>query len=220
MNGVHDMGGLQDMGPVQIEKNEPVFHEWWEGRVYAMTRALRFWNKWNIDSSRWATELIPPAEYFRMSYYEKWHAGMVRLLVNSKLVTAEEIEHGMPADGSAKATPPLTAGQVDPLFTQDQFGGRNRTGAPARFQVGQRVRARNMHPLGHNRLPRYARGRFGTIDRNHGVFSLPDTNATFLGENPQHVYSVRFTARELWGDQAPAQDAVYIDMWDNYLEPA
>ena len=72
----------------------------------------------------------------------------------------------------------------------------------ARFQVGQRVRARNMHPLGHTRLPRYARGNFGTIDSDHGVFVFPDTNAHFLGEKPQHVYSVRFAARELWGAQA------------------
>jgi hypothetical protein len=90
----------------------------------------------------------------------------------------------------------------------------------ARFQVGQRVRARNMHPVGHTRLPRYARGKFGTIDRDHGVFVFPDTNAHFLGEKPQHVYSVRFAARELWGNQAAPQDSVYLDMWDDYLEPA
>ena len=90
----------------------------------------------------------------------------------------------------------------------------------ARFQLGQRVRARNMHPTGHTRLPRYARGKLGTIDRDHGVFVFPDTNAHFLGEKPQHVYSVRFAARELWGEQAAPGDAVYLAMWDDYLEPA
>jgi nitrile hydratase len=89
-----------------------------------------------------------------------------------------------------------------------------------RFQVGQRVRARNMHPIGHTRLPRYARGRLGTIGRDHGVYVFPDTNAHFLGEKPQHVYSVRFSARELWGEQAAPRDSVYVDMWDDYLEPA
>jgi nitrile hydratase len=89
-----------------------------------------------------------------------------------------------------------------------------------RFQLGQQVRARNMHPTGHTRLPRYARGKLGTIDRHHGAFVFPDTNAHFLGEKPQHIYSVRFAARELWGDQASPRDAVYIDMWDDYLEPA
>ena len=89
-----------------------------------------------------------------------------------------------------------------------------------RFAVGQQVRARNINPLGHTRLPRYARAKTGVIDRDHGVFVFPDTNAHFLGEKPQHVYSVRFSARELWGDQAKPQDTVYLDMWDDYLEPA
>jgi nitrile hydratase len=92
--------------------------------------------------------------------------------------------------------------------------------AIAQFKLGQRVRARNINPTGHTRLPRYARGKTGTIERNHGVYVFPDTNAQFLGEDPRHVYSVRFAARVLWGDQASPHDAVYIDLWDNYLEPA
>jgi nitrile hydratase subunit beta len=89
-----------------------------------------------------------------------------------------------------------------------------------RFQAGQRVRARNMHPAGHTRLPRYARGRMGTIEMDHGVWAFPDTNVYARGEKPQHVYSVRFTARELWGEQASPRDSVYVDMWDDYLESA
>ena len=218
MNGVHDMGGMQDMGPIQYEKNEPVFHQRWEGRVFALTRAMRAWNKWNIDASRYSIELIPPAEYLRMSYYEKWLAGLVRLLVKTGMVTATEIESGQPASGVAKAVPALTPDKV-PMINRGEHAKRNVAVAP-RFQVGQRVRARNMNPLGHTRLPRYARAKSGTIDRDHGVFLFPDTNAHYLGEKPQHVYSVRFSARELWGDQAKPQDAVYIDMWDDYLEPA
>jgi hypothetical protein len=101
-------------------------------------------------------------------------------------------------------------------------GASARRNVPAtpHFVTGQRVRARNMNPIGHTRLPRYARGKEGTIDRDHGVFIFPDTNAHFLGEKPQHVYSVRFAARELWGEQASPRDSVYIDMWDDYLEPA
>ena len=72
------------------------------------------------------------------------------------------------------------------------------------FKVGQRVRARNIHPTGHTRLPRYARGKTGVVVRDHGVYVFPDTNAHFQGEKRQHVYSVRFTARELWGEQAVA----------------
>jgi hypothetical protein len=90
----------------------------------------------------------------------------------------------------------------------------------ARFQAGQRVRARNINPFGHTRLPRYARGKVGLIERDYGVFVFPDTNAHFLGEKPQHVYSVRFAARELWGEQASPHDSVYVDLWDDYLDPA
>ena len=92
--------------------------------------------------------------------------------------------------------------------------------ARARFAVGQSVRARNMNPEGHTRLPRYARGKRGEVVRCHGIFVFPDTNAHFLGEQPQHVYSVRFTARELWGEDASPHDSVCLDMWESYLDHA
>ena len=107
MNGIHDMGGMHGMGPVQPEANEPVFHHPWEGRVYAMSRALGFWRKWNIDTGRFYIELIPPAEYLRMSYYEKWFTRNVALLIKTGVVTREEIETGKPAPGSVKQTPAL-----------------------------------------------------------------------------------------------------------------
>ena len=219
MNGVHDMGGMHGMGPIQYEKNEPVFHERWEARVYALARAVGAWRKWNIDASRHQRELIPPAEYLRMSYYEKWLAGLVELMVKNGLVTRAEVESGTPAPDSPKQIPPLTVDKVPSVIAHGAPASRNTPAAP-RFQTGQRVRARNMHPVGHTRLPRYARGKPGTIDRDHGVFVFPDTNAHFLGEKPQHVYSVRFAARELWGEQAAPRDSVYIDLWDDYLEPA
>ena len=219
MNGVHDMGGMQDMGPVQEEKNEPVFHHPWEGRVFAMYRAMGAWRKWNLDAARYAIELIPPAEYLRMSYYEKWYAGLADILTARGLVTRAEIESGRPAPGSIKATPPLTPKQMLESVAKGAPAKRDVSVAP-RFQAGQRIRARNINPVGHTRLPRYARGKLGLIDRDYGVFVFPDTNAQFLGENPQHLYSVRFSARELWGEQANPQDTVYLSMWDDYLEPA
>src|SRR5262249_45663172 len=109
MNGVHDMGGMHGMGPIGYEKDEPVFHDPWEGRVYAITRAVGAWGKWNIDASRHGIEMLPPADYLRMSYYEKWLARTVSLLMKHGLVTQEELETGKPAAGSRKATPPLTA---------------------------------------------------------------------------------------------------------------
>ena len=219
MNGVHDMGGMHGMGPIRREQDEPVFHERWESRVFALNRAVGAWGKWNIDASRHVKELIPPADYLRISYYEKFLIGMTELLVASGLVTRAEVESGKPARNSKKATPPLTVDKVTQLVVKGVPASRDTPVTP-KFQVGQRVRARNLNPTGHTRLPRYARGKLGTIERDHGVFVFPDTNAHFLGEHPQHVYSVRFAARELWGEQVPSQDAVYVNLWDDHLELA
>ena len=219
MNGVHDMGGMQDMGPTHEEQNEPVFHMPWEGRVFALRRGMGAWGKWNIDATRHSIELLPPADYLRMSYYEKQFTAFLEMLVQHNFVTREELESSVPAPGSPMAVAPLTVEKANTLIAKGVPTSRDVPAAP-RFEAGQRVRARNIHPAGHTRLPRYARGKIGVIDRDHGVFVFPDTNAHFLGEKPQHVYSVRFAACELWGDKAATQDSVYVDMWDDYLEPA
>jgi nitrile hydratase len=194
MNGIHDMGGMQDMGPVHDEKNEPVFHANWESRVFAI------W--WAVDTPpgfRYQAETLPPAEYLRMSYYERVLEALTNLMLKNGMITQAELETGKPVPGTRK--------------------GKLMTVAP-RFKTGQRVRARNINPVTHTRLPRYTRGKVGTVERDYGVFDLEDTASQQLGQNPQHVYSVRFAARELWGEQAPPRDSVYVDMWDDYLEPA
>jgi nitrile hydratase beta subunit len=219
MNGVHDMGGDQGMGPIQYEKDEPVFHAPWEGRVYAINRALGAWRRWTIDGSRHGIELLPAADYLRMSYYERWLERLTEISIKTGLVTRTEVETGRPDPGALKATPPLTAAKAEDA-ARIRASARRPVPVAPRFAVGQHVRARNINPLGHTRLPRYARAKSGVVDRDHGVFVFPDTAAHSLGETPQHVYSVRFSARELWGDQAKPQDAVYLDMWDDYLEPA
>jgi nitrile hydratase len=152
-----------------------------------------------------------------MSYYEKWVAGLVELLVKSGLVTSAEVESGKPVLDSPKATPALIASAVPAMVAQGRPANRE-IRVEARFRVGQRVRTRNIHPTGHTRLPRYARGKLGTIHRDHGVHVFPDTNAHSLGEKPQHLYSVRFAARELWGEEASSRDVIHLDMWDDYLE--
>jgi nitrile hydratase beta subunit len=217
MNGVHDMGGMEGFGPIQYEKNEPVFHARWEGRTFALNRAMRAWDKWNIDTGRYQIELIPAADYLGMSYYERWFTRLVELLVKHGFATLEEIARGEAKTGSTKATPALTAEMASRPPSRGIPSSHDSTVAP-RFKVGQRVRARNIHPPGHTRLPRYARGKVGKIVRDHGVFAFPDTNAHFLGEKRQHVYSVRFASRELWGERASPRDSVYVDMWDDYLE--
>ncbi len=219
MNGVHDVGGMHGFGSILPEKNEPVFHARWEGRVLAMNIAIAAWGKFVVDNRRYVRELIPPAEQLAMSYYEKWYAGLIMNMVDARMVTRGEIDSGRPASGTQKAIPPLTASKVAAFWANGAPKNRNVAVAP-KFQVEQRVRARNINPPTHTRLPRYARGKFGTVERDHGVFVFPDTNAQFLGEKPQHVYSVRFAARELWGEQAKPKDTVILAMWDDYLEPA
>lgn len=217
MNGVHDMGGMQDMGAIEPEKNEPVFHEPWEGRILALFLATTDLIPKGI-AVRFAIEQIPPAEYLRMSYYERWVEFLQNIFVNAGIVTREEVVTGKAAAGSQKAKPALTAAKVPELINSDD-SGRLKVQVGPRFQVGQQVRSRNMNPIGHTRLPRYARGKVGSVVRDHGVWAFEDTNLSGLQfEKPQHVYSVRFSARELWGQQALPQDAVYIDMWDDYLE--
>ena len=217
MNGVHDMGGMHGMGPIRPEPDEPVFHERWEARAFALARAMGAFGRWNIDASRHQRELIPAAEQLRMSYYERWLTGLTGLLLKHGFITQEELASGKAATGQAMQTPALVAQRV-PAFVAKGSPASRRSSSPPRFQPGQRVRARNLNPTGHTRLPRYVRGKTGAIDRPHGVFVFPDTNAHFLGERPQHLYAVRFEAQELWGAHATAPGAVYVDLWEDYLD--
>jgi len=219
MNGVHDMGGMHGFGPVEPEADEPVFHAPWEGRVLALRRALGAWRKWNIDAGRHSIETLPPADYVRMSYYEKWLASAIKLALGVGLITQRELETGHRDPSTPVATPPLTADAVMSAILKGSPTHRE-TNARPRFAAGQAVRAREMNPAGHTRLPRYVRGRLGTVERDHGAHVLPDSNAKFEGEKPQYLYTVRFSARELWGETANPGDAVYLDLWEDYLDVA
>jgi nitrile hydratase len=219
MNGVHDMGGQHGMGPVHYENDEPVFHEAWEGRVYAMTRAMGAWRKWNIDAGRYALEVMPPVEYLRMSYYERWLTRLEGFIVRFGLVTSDEQRSGHAAPGAVRATPAFSMATSDRWVNRGIASSVEPQVRPL-FRVGQRVRALNINPTGHTRLPRYARGKVGTIVRDHGVYVFPDTNAHFQGEKRQHVYAVRFTARELWGEAASPRDSIHLDLFDDYLQRA
>ncbi len=217
MNGAHDMGGMQSFGPVRPEKNEPVFHSRWEGRIAAIYAAVGALGKWNQDFARQTRESFPAPEYLALDYFQLRYAQTVELLVARGIITRAELTSGRPASGTHRAVPPLTAGRVAAWFAAGSPKRRDVDVAP-QFRLGQRVRARNIHPPTHTRLPRYARGKSGVVERDHGVFVFPDSNAQFLGEKPQHVYSVRFAARELWGQQAPPNDTVVVNLWDDYLD--
>jgi len=214
MNGIHDMGGMQDMGPIRIEKDEPVFHAPWERRMFALFNALDV--PWPVLRSQ--IELIPPAEYLRMSYYEKWLAAIGPVVTKTGMVAPAELESGKAMGTAAAKWHVLSVAEVATWIVPGWDASAKP--ATARFQVGQRVRAININPVGHTRLPRYARGKVGTIDRDGGVDVFPDAVAQGLDKKPQHVYSVRFEARELWGNQANTRDSVYADLSEDYLERA
>lgn len=217
MNGVHDMGGMHGLGPIAPEAGEPVFHAAWEARVHAMTIASP--TRGNIDAGRHQRELIPGPEYLAMTYYEKWFRSLSELLVKHGLASREEIAQGRAAPGFHKAEPRLKAADVGPALTTRRSYVREIAAQPT-FQVGDKVRCRNLNPTGHTRLPRYVRGHVGEVTALHGAHVFPDSNAKGEGENPQPLYTVRFTARELWGADANPRDTVSLDLWEPYLERA
>lgn len=217
MNGIHDLGGRHGMGAIHHEKNEPVFHAPWEGRVYAINRAMRAHGKWTLDIDRHALELLPPVDYLRMSYYERWLRRLEIQLVQYGIATKEELDAGKAAPGSAKVKPALTMASA-PRFGVRTLPSPIDPAVKPLFKVGQQVRTKNLHPTGHTRLPLYARDKQGIIIRDHGVYLFPDTAAHGRGDKRQHVYAVRFTARELWGPEASPRDSVSLDLWDDYLE--
>ena len=218
MNGVHDMGGMHGFGRVEPEPNEPVFHAPWEGRVLALQRAMTYAGGWNIDQSRAAQEGLPGNVYLGVSYYERWARAMERNVIGRGLATAEELAAGHAKTPGMTLKRKLTAADVSPALTRSKF---SRTpSAPARFRIGDHVRAKNIHPPTHTRLPRYVRGHVGTIERIEGCHVFPDTVAVDAGENPQWVYTVVFDGRELWGEGSDPSVKVSVEAFEPYLEPA
>ena len=219
MDGVHDLGGMEGFGRLAIEADEPVFHHEWEARVMAMRLLMAFWRRWNIDAGRHSVEALPPAEYLSMTYYEKWLASLVNLSVDAGLITRDEVASGRPAPDADKATPPVTADAFLEFLPKGRPSVRQVDTAPA-FAVGEQVRtARQMHS-GHTRLPRYLRNCVGEVVRHHGAHVLPDVSATLTGDAPQHLYTVRFTARELWGEDVSENHSVNAELWESYLASA
>lgn len=220
MNGVHDMGGMQCFGPVHPEADEPLFHAEWEKRALALTLAMGATGLWNIDQSRSARESLPPAVYLGSSYYEIWIRALEVLLRERRLLAEGLSDAGAP--GPAPAVPRvLRAADVAPALAKGSPVDRAST-APARFRPGDRVTARNLHPQGHTRLPRYVRGHTGTVQRVHGVHLFADRRAGGMlppfDDTAHWLYTVVFEGRDLWGPQADPGLQVSVDAWEPYLE--
>jgi nitrile hydratase len=217
------MGGQQGFGPVLIEEAEPLFHADWESRAMAMTVAMGASGQWNIDLSRSARESLPPDIYLSSSYYEIWVRALEKLMLERHMVTAAELDTGQ------MITPPVNVSKV---LTRDSVDAALKAGSPterpidqpALFKVGQKVRALNMHPQGHTRLPRYVRGHVGTIVSLHGGHVMPDQH-TLRALPPFHVsvewlYTVVFEGPTLWGSDSDPTVEVTVDAWESYLEAA
>lgn len=219
MNGAHDLGGTMGFGPVEPEPEGVVFHSDWERRAMAVTLAGGMLGRWSLDESRHVREARPPALYLTSAYYRIWLDALESLLVAHGLVGPDEL-----ARGRALHPGPDDVGTVSP----ETVAGALRRGAPTErpadtapaYTPGQAVRARNIHPTGHTRLPRYVRGHRGTVELVHGAHVFPDSNAHRRGENPEWLYTVRFGGRELWGEAADPSVEVSVDAWESYLELA
>ncbi len=224
MNGVHDMGGMQGYGAVQPEADEPRFHAPWERRALGLTLAMGATGQWNIDMSRAARERLPAATYLASSYYEIWIRALEQLMLERGLVDPDELSRGDVGRAPLPLASVLPEAEVDAALARGSPTTRP-IGTPARFAVGDRVRARNLHPPGHTRLPRYVRGHVGTVALVHGGHVFADRHALGAADGrfddrPEWLYTVVFDGRELWGDACEPGQQVSVDAWEPYLDAA
>jgi nitrile hydratase len=225
MNGIHDLGGMHGFGPVVREDHEPVFHEAWEGRVYGMlSRARAIMPPKYPGDNRGYIEAIPPLTYLEMSYYERFMEALVQRAIEAGVITADELEARVQQFAADPSRPmpqredPDAVRQVrERLATQlrPEVEGR-----AARFKAGDAVRAINVSRRGHNRLPRYIRGKRGWVERVNGLYAIEDEEEYARDRVPQTVYTVGFEGAEVWGPECEPNLKVYLELWEGYLQPA
>ena len=221
---VHDMGGRFGDGPVVPDAPDaPVFETEWHARALAVTLASGSLGQWNLDISRHARERLSPKDYTRFSYYEKWISALADLLVDNGVLTESDLTQAPKASEHPLAPRKLEAAAVPGVLAKGGPADRPSHIAP-HFTPGQAVRTRRHAESalvngGHTRLPGYASGAAGRIVRLHGAHVLPDSNAHRLGEAPEPLYAVAFSASELWANPEHPKDEVILDLWQSYLEP-
>jgi nitrile hydratase subunit beta len=221
MDGIHDLGGKQGFGAVLREADEPVFHDRWEERVFAMVVAGAGGALKNSDQFRHAIERIDPAAYLTHGYYGRWLGGLETLLreagvVDESALRAAVARIGGDPDAPGAARPARVPDRVD--YVPAGPGSQREIAAPPRFSCGDRVRTLAWPVAGHTRLPAYARSRCGSIAAWHGAWVYPDSNAHGRGEHPEHLYTVTFDGVELWGPGAEPGSSVSLDLFESYLE--
>ena len=219
MNGAQDVGGMTSFGAVNPDPREPVFHAQWEKRALALVLACGALGAWNLDANRHMRESLRPDIYWSITYYNIWIRALAAMLEKHNLVSAAELSSGRSDSAAAIG---VRAASRETMLCVIAGGApclRPAAAAPA-FAAGDRVTARNMHPRGHTRLPRYVRGRPGVVEAWRGCFVFPDSNAHGHGEAPQHCYTVRFAGQDLWGPGSDPGLSVSVDAFESYLERA
>ena len=217
MDGIHDMGGMQGWGSVAIDPDEPVFRERWHGRAFAMGAMSMGLSGTNLDAFRHGLERLHPHDYLGDGYYGRWLACAETLLTDSGVLAPGAVEARARRLMGEEVEEPADVEENKPVFERGGPGSLRPIDDPPAFSPGDRVRAKDMRTDGHTRLPAYVRGRTGTVHALRPSALLPDTNAHFAGENPQHVYTVEFDSTELWGPDAEAAK-LRIDLFESYLE--
>lgn len=209
MDGIHDLGGMHGFGPVEVEMDEPVFHQPWEGRTFGLAGVAVTVGGFNTPMFRHAIERMDPAHYLSSSYYEHWLTAVATLFVESGAVSQADLE-------ARAGRFPLSRA---PLVTGDDVHELDSAPAP-RFSVGDTVRVRTMHFGGHTRCPRYVRGHRGTVVRVDHAVPVPEIEAHRQQRVVEPTYSVRFSAVELWEADRGTSAAVHVDLYERYLDPA
>lgn len=220
MDTIADMGGMQGFGPVQLTPpDDPPFHEEWERRAFAMALLAMRTSGTNLDSFRHALNRQHPLDYLLEGYYGRWLKCAENLLTDSSIIAPGAVQaRARKLAGEDVEEPPVPEPNK-PDYKPTAAGSIRQVDGPPKFSVGDRVRAKDIHPTSHTRLARYVRGRVGVVTMQQPAQVLPDTNAHFLGENAQHVYNVSFDSHELWGPDAESFD-LRMDLYEDYLEPA
>lgn len=212
-----DLGGQPGHGPVQPEPEGELWHAGWEPKALALTLAMGATGSWSIDQSRAARETLP--DYAQLDYYRIWIAGLERLMTDRGLVGADEIAAGRALHPPVPVKRVLAAADVPAALARGAPTDRPAPGL-ARFRLGDAVRTRASVVPHHTRLPGYAAGCCGVVERVHGAHVFADASAQGLGEQPQWLYTVVFNGTELWGAEAALGLQVSVDAWETYLEPA